>query len=339
MDRHGAAVTAGPFAAVTRRVGRSWLRRRARASAPLIVLLGLCALLGVANPNFLSTANLIRILSLAAVPLVLALGVTFVILLGSIDLSVEGVMAVGAIVLGLFVRNDANALDLGPGVVLAAILAGVLIGALNGVLHVGLRIPSFMVTLGTWFASVGLATILLGGGTVRVLDPDVRALALSRFAGLPFLVWIAAAMLLIAWVIQDHTRLGRYAYAIGGGEDLAALSGIPITRVRIAVFALAGAFYGLGGALAVAQLGQANAVIGEGRLFTMITAVVVGGTSLMGGEGGVLNTLIGVLIVAVLANGMVLLGISPYVQQAVQGLMIIAAVAASLDRARAQIVK
>jgi ribose transport system permease protein len=120
---------------------------------------------------------------------------------------------------------------------------------------------------------------------------------------------------------------------------LAALSGIPVDRVRIATFTIAGTFYALGGVLAAAQLGLGNALIGQGRLFTTITAVVVGGTALSGGQGSVLQTLVGVLIVVVLANGMVLMGVSPYVQQAVQGLMIIAAVALSLDRARMKIVK
>jgi ribose transport system permease protein len=128
-------------------------------------------------------------------------------------------------------------------------------------------------------------------------------------------------------------------YALGGGEELAALSGIPIRRVRIATFTIAGAFYALGGVLAAAQLGLGNALIGQGRLFTTVTAVVVGGTALSGGQGSVLQTLVGVLIVVVLSNGMVLMGISPYVQQAVQGLMIIAAVALSIDRARMKIVK
>jgi ribose transport system permease protein len=128
-------------------------------------------------------------------------------------------------------------------------------------------------------------------------------------------------------------------YALGGGEELAALSGIPVNRVRIATFTISGAFYALGGVLAAAQLGLGNALIGQGRLFTTVTAVVVGGTALSGGQGSVLQTLVGVLIVVVLSNGMVLMGISPYVQQAVQGLMIIAAVALSIDRARMKIVK
>jgi ribose transport system permease protein len=190
-----------------------------------------------------------------------------------------------------------------------------------------------------WFVGVGAANAILGGLAVRINDPLIRGLAIERFLGLPWGVWLALAALLVAWVIQDHTRLGRYLYALGGGEDLAALSGIPVARVRIAAFTIAGIFYAVGGILAAAQLGLGNALIGQGRLFTTITAVVVGGTALSGGQGSVLQTLVGVLIVVVLANGMVLMGVSPYVQQAVQGLMIIAAVALSIDRARMRIVK
>ncbi len=304
-----------------------------------MVLIGLGALIATQNAMFLQPGNLVRVASAASIPLVLALGATFVILLGSIDLSVEGVMAVGSVALSLLVRNDSTVADWGLLALVPVLLAGAAIGALNGALHVGFRIPSFIVTLGTWFAGVGLATILLGGGTVRVTDPAVRGLALTRWLGFPLMVWIALLALGIAWVIQNYTRTGRYIYAIGGGEDLAALSGVPVARVKIATFALAGTFYALGGVLAAAQLGQGNAVIGEGRLFTTITAVVVGGSALSGGEGGVLNTFVGVLVVAVLANGLVLLGVSPYWQQTVQGVLIVAAVALSVERKRARIVK
>jgi ribose transport system permease protein len=196
-----------------------------------------------------------------------------------------------------------------------------------------------MVTLGMWFVAGGIANAVLGGLAVRVTDPMIRGLAINRFLGLPWGVWVALAALAVAYVLQTYTRLGRYMYSLGGGEEIAALSGIPIARVRITVFTIAGVFYALGGVLAAAQLGLGNAQIGQGRLFTTVTAVVVGGTALSGGEGGVLQTLVGVLIVAVLLNGMVLMGISPSIQQAVQGLMIIVAVALSIDRKRLRIVK
>src|SRR5215469_5276276 len=312
---------------------------RLRPFAPFFALVVLSLLVGVLNPRFFEFNNVVRIANSAAIPLVLALGETFVIILGSVDLSVEGVLAVGSVVISLLVRNDSNANALGWTGAALAIATCAAIGCLNGLIHVQLRIPSFMATLGMWFVGIGIATLALGGSTVRVLDTSIRSLALTRLLEFPLAVWVAFGALALAWVFERFTRFGRYVYAIGGGEDLAALSGIPVKRVKVVIFTLAGAMYGLGGLLAAAQLGMGNALIGSGRLFFTITAVVVGGSALTGGEGGVLNTFIGVLIIAVLANGMVLLGISPYVQQAVQGLLIIVAVALSIDRARLKIVK
>jgi ribose transport system permease protein len=313
---------------------RRRLLRRLGPFAPVLVLVALCVLVGLVNPNFLSVRNLERIANTAAIPLILGLGATLVITMGSIDLSIEGVVAFGAVILSLVVLNGANANDLGLLGALLVILLGALMGLINGVIHVTLRIPSFMATLGMWFVGVGIANAILGGVTVRINDQTIRALALDRLLGMPIAVWVALAALGITYVIQNHTRLGRHIFAIGGGEDLAALSGINVRRCRIAVFTIAGTFYGLGGIIAAAQQGAGFALIGQGRLFTTITAVVVGGTALMGGSGGVLQTLVGVLIVMVLSNGMVLMGISPYVQQVVQGVLIIIAVALSVDRAR-----
>jgi ribose transport system permease protein len=313
--------------------------RRLKPYAPFFALIALSILIGAMNPRFFELNNLIRVANSAAIPLVLALGMTFIIVLGSIDLSVEGVLAIGAVLISLLVQNNSNAVNLGWFGVMLAILACGTIGCLSGTIHVGLRIPSFMVTLGMWFIGVGIATLVLGGSTVRVLDKGIRSLALDRPLLFPNAVWVALGALGITWIIERQTRIGRYIYAIGGGEDLAALSGIPVNRVKIIVFLLAGTLYGIGGLLAAAQLGLGNALIGSGRLFSTVTAVVVGGTALTGGEGGVLNTLVGVLIMAVLGNGMVLLGVSPDLQQAVQGVLIIVAVALSLDRARLKIVK
>ena len=324
--------------AVRRRFGGSAMRRW-RAFMPLAVLIVLCVLITVANPNFMEIRNLIRIANSAAVPLTLAMGMTFIILMGSIDLSVEGAMSVSAMVLVLLATNDSNANSYGWGGVVAAIAASTLMGLVNGAVQTVLRIPSFMATLGMWFIGLGISVFMLGGSAIRLMDGSIRSLALSRFLGLPLAVWVALAAFGLAAVIQYHTRFGRHVMAIGGGEDVAGFSGIHVRRVRIAAFGLAGFFFGVAGVLAAAQLGQSNAVIADGRLFAAVTAVVVGGTALTGGEGGVISTLIGVLIVTVLANGMILLGISPYIQQTLQGLLIIAAVAVSLDRLTLKIVK
>lgn len=299
----------------------------------------MCALVATANPAFLSFGNMVRIANSAAIPLILGCGATFIILMGSIDLSVEGGVAVGTMIVASLATNDSNSNDFAWFAPLLAIAAVTLLGLLNGAIHVLLRIPSFMATLGTWFIGLGIATVALGGSSVRVMDPHIRSLALQRFGGFPLAVWVALLVFMVALGVQNHTRFGRYLFAIGGGEDIAELSGVPVRRIRVLAYAVAGLFTGIGAVLAAAQLGQSNAVIADGRLFTTITAVVVSGTALTGGEGGVGRTLIGTLIVAVLANGMVMLGISPYVHQTAQGLMIIAAVALSTRRVAFRIVK
>ena len=314
-------------------------RWRIASWAPVIVLVLLCAIITAINPNFLTFGNFVRISQAAMIPLVLGLGATFIILMGSIDLSVEGVLTLAAVMISMLVLNGANSNDLGVLAALIVVLVGAGVGFINGVIHVHLKVPSFMTTLGTWFMGVGAANALLGGMAIRINDPWIRALAIERFLGFPWGVWLSLVCLAVALVIQNYTRLGRHIYALGGGEELAALSGISVARVRIVTFTLAGVFYAVGGILAAAQLGLGNAQIGNGRLFTTITAVVVGGTALSGGQGSVLQTLVGVLIVVVLSNGMVLMGVPPSVQIGVQGLMIIAAVALSIDRKLMRIVK
>ena len=312
---------------------------RYRSLAPVLVLALLCLMIASINGSFLSVSNFIRLLSSAAIPMVLVMGATFVILMGSIDLSVEGVVALTAVVVSMMVANDFTGLDLGFLSLPVALIAGGLIGFANGLVHVRLQIPSFMTTLGIGFACVGIGTAVLGGYTVRISDRGFRDLTLGRFLDIPYSVWVAALATLIAWVIQERTRIGRWIYAIGTDEVTARQVGVPVERTRIWVFTIAGVFYGLGGAMSAAQLGQGHALISQGRLFTTITAVVVGGTALSGGVGSVLNSVIGVLIVIVLTNGMVLMGIPPFVQLGVQGILIIIAVALALDRTRLAVVK
>ncbi|WP_241495442.1 ABC transporter permease [Pseudomonas sp. FH4] len=312
---------------------------RLRRFSSFIVLLLIGLLIGSVNPVFFDPMNLARIATTSSIPLLMALGGMFVIQMGSIDLSVEGVVAVSAVCLALLIGNTVNAHAIGFWALPIAILVGALTGLINGLLQVKMRIPSFMATLGVGFIGIGLATALLEGNTVRVLDMDIRAIALHRLMGLPMSVWIVVLALGVAHFISRHTVLGRHALAIGGGEDLARLNGINVNRTRITIFALAGAFYGLAAILAVAQFGQGHALIAQGQLFTAITAIVVGGASLAGGNGSPVGTLLGVLIVVVVSNGMVLMGVAPYVQQGVQGVLIIAAVAIALDRAKARVVK
>jgi len=304
-------------------VSKTWLTR----ATPTLVLVGLSLLISLVDPRFLSLDNLVRIAAAASAPLVLALGVTFIILMGSIDLSIEGSMAFTASVLAALVTNSSGkGLELGLLAVPLALVAAGAFGAVVGLVHVYLRVPSFMASLGMGFVGIGVATVLLGGERVSILDQNIRALSLHRVLGVPLAIYIAMLMLAVAWAIQNHMSLGRHVMALGGGEDLAAVSGVRVKRVRVLAFTLSGVFFGVGAVLACARLGAGSALIGNGQLFTAISAVVVGGTSLSGGKGGVFSTVIGVLIVMVLNNGMIILGLPTFIQQGVLGAAIIAAV-------------
>jgi len=298
-------------------------------AGPLVALVALVLFFAIASPTFSQPGNLSILLTQLSILLVIGVGLTFVILLGSIDLSVEGVMASSSLVFVLFATNDRNDFQFGLLAVVAGILTGSLFGLVNGVLHVRLGIPSFMVTLGTGAIGIGLATVLFGGRAPRLLDDGLRAWGVGSTAGLSNLVFIAIVVLGLGFFVQRFTRVGRYGYVIGGDEPIAKLSGINIRKYKISSFVLSGTASGIAGVMAATQLGVGDTTIGTGFLFTAITAVVLGGTLLVGGRGGVIRTLIGVAIITVLANGLILVGVDPYIQTAVQGLVIVVAVIAS----------
>ena len=311
-------------------IGRGALAKRFLLGAgPLIALVVLAVFFTVASPTFSTPGNISILLTQLSILLVIGIGLTFVILLGSIDLSVEGVMASSSLVFVLFATNDRNDFHFGFLAVLLGILTGSLFGLVNGFLHVRLGIPSFMVTLGTGAIGIGLATVLFGGRAPRLLDEGLRVWGVGSAFGLSTLVFIALIVLALAYIVQRYTRIGRYGYVIGGDEPIAKLSGINIRRYKISSFVLSGTASGIAGVMAATQLGVGDTSIGSGSLFTAITAVVLGGTLLVGGRGGVIQTLIGVGIITVLANGLILIGVDPYIQQAVHGLVIVVAVVAS----------
>lgn len=308
--------------------------------APLIVLLVLLAFFTVLEPRFFSVRNLARIAISASPALMVAIGVTFVILMGSIDLSMEGTVSVSAVVFAYaFLGLGGTVLGLGWLALLLALVVGAVIGLVNGLVHVKLKIPSFMASLAMGFVGTGLALLLTGGDRVRVEDEVFRGLLTERLLGFPLMVYVAGLFLLLAWFIQSRTALGRNFYAVGGGEELAHASGLNVNRVRVLGFTLAGMFYAVGALLAVGRIGIAETATGNNFMFMSITSVVVGGTALWGGIGGVWNTLVGVLIVNVIGNGMVVIGLPGYVQDGVLGAMVIAAVVLSTDRKSVAFVK
>ncbi len=303
------------------------LRRRLGSVGPLFALVALWIVFALLNPSFFTLSNVEGIADRAALLLILAVGLTFVILLGGIDLSVEGVMATSSLVVALLAANDRNANGWGQWAILAGVGVGAAFGLVNGLLHTRLKIPSFMVTLGMGAVGLGIATVLFAGRSPRVLDEGVRNWGIHRWFGFTQLVYMAAAALLVGWLIQRFTKMGRYAYVIGGDEGIAQLSGIPIARYKTLVFTFSGAMAGLAGAMAAARLGVGDPYIGRDQNFAAITAVVVGGTLLTGGRGGVMRTVVGALILATLETGLILAGVDVYVQQSIQGAVIVAAVA------------
>lgn len=320
---------------------QSFMTRDAlRRLAPIIVLLGLILAFAIANPNFFSVRNFARI-GIAATPiLMVAVGATFVILMGSIDLSMEGAVAVTATSFAaVFLALGGTIVGAGVLAIPLAIGIGALFGLCTGLVHVKLKIPSFMASLAMSFVGIGIALLYTGGARVRIEDPSFRMLLTERFLGFPLMMWAAGLAMVVAWMIQSRTTLGRHIYAIGGGEELARSSGVRVERVRVLAFALAGAFYGLGALFAVARIGIAETVTGEGMMFLSITAVVIGGTALWGGVGGIWQTLVGVLMIHVIGNGMVVMGIASYLQSAILGALIIAALWLSTDRRSLAFVK
>jgi ribose transport system permease protein len=293
------------------------------------------------SAEFRTFDNVQNIMDAAAVLAVVTCGITFVLMMGSIDLSAPGVMGAAAIAVALLVANNRNDNDLGLIGVLVAILLAAGLGCLSGLALVLLKVPSFMTTLGVSAIGLGIATLLFNGVQPNVTDTMLESWAVDRLLGFSFLTWIAVACVLVGWLIQRFTRLGRYAFAIGGAEEVLSLSGVDVRPYKIAVFTLAGAFYGLGGVMVTSQLGAGLVQAGDGYDFSAITAAVVGGTLLTGGRGGILHSAVGVLLVTVLTNGLVQVGVSPYWQGGVQGLIVVVAVAAAVipQRRRNQVTK
>lgn len=294
---------------------------------PLATLVLLCAIFSILSPQFRTWANLRSVLDSAAVLGVIAVGLTFVLLLGAIDLSVEGVMATSALAVALLVANNRNELDLGLLGILAAVGLGACFGLASGLLSTTLKIPSFMTTLGMSAIGIGVATVLFAGVQPTIESPAIAEWATGQWFGLTRLTFVAVVVVVVGVLVQRYTRLGRYARAIGGAEELALLSGVRVRRYKTIAFTFAGAVYGLAGVMVTVQLGSGIVQAGVGQNFSAITAAVVGGTLLSGGRGGVLHSIVGVMVVTVLSNGLVLVGVSPYVQGAVQGVIVVAAVA------------
>jgi len=306
----------------------------------LVALAFVFAIFGVGTAGaYFSARNVLTILGLAGPPMIVCLGIHLVIVIGGMDLSTEGVITLVAVICGFLIKNSFTPYDLGFWVVPIAIAIGALAGLVSGVLSTAARMPSFIATLGMWWVAQGTAVIVDRGNSVKMLDPRFQDITNGDTLGLPNTILIALLLFAALWVLETRTRFGRYMYAIGGDEALARQAGIKVARVKVLVFTLTGAIYGLAAVILSSRLAASNPRIGNGQLFPAMTAVAVGGVSLSGGVGGALNAVFGTLIVVALNDGMVLMKLSPYVQNAVNGIVLILAVALTIDRKKIGIIK
>lgn len=293
---------------------------------PILVLI--CILFSLLTPNFLTPGNAVNILRQASINIVLATGMTFVILTGGIDLSVGSILAVSAVVTVLVSLLPA----LGWAAVPAGLLAGLLLGLVNGALITFLDVPPFIVTLGSLTALRGAAFLVANGTTVINPDLGFAWIGNSYLGPFPWLVVIALLAVLASWFILRQTVLGVQIYAVGGNERAARLTGIKVNRVLLFVYGVSGLLAGLAGIMSASRLYSATGMLGQGYELDAIAAVILGGTSFTGGIGTISGTLLGALIIAVLNNGLTLLNMSYFWQLVVKGLVIIVAV--MIDRLR-----
>ena len=295
----------------------------------LPVLIVLAIVFEVMSGRFMSVNNISNVMQQASINIVLASGMTFVILTGGIDLSVGSILATSAMV-AVIVSLIPEFGWLG---VPAAMLVGLACGLANGILISALGLPPFIVTLGSLTAVRGIARLLGNDTTVFNSELPFDVIGNGSLFGIPWLAIIAVAVVLISWFILKRTVLGTWIYATGGNPEAARLTGIKVPLVLLFVYGISGFFAGLGGAMAAARLYAANGLqLGQSSELDAIAAVILGGTSFVGGVGSIWGTLIGALIIAVLSNGLILIGVSDIWQYIVKGLVIIAAVA--LDRYR-----
>lgn len=324
----GVRVDAHEALALSEGVARAALR-----GGPIIALLLLVAYLSMASPYFRTTSNFMNILAQTAVTAILAVGQTLVIISAGIDLSVAAMMALagsmGAVAMAYWGWNVWIGL-------LVGLAVGTLLGLFNGVVITKGRIPDFIATLGMMTTARGIGLLITDGLPVpshvtavqlkAYLPRELIWLGEGGIFGVPVPAIVALAMVILGWFILQHTRLGRSALAVGGNREAARVSGINVDRTKIAVYAFSGLMAGVGGLVLTGRLNSANALMGDGMELQSIGAVVLGGTNLFGGEGTVVGTVIGALIMGVLGNGLNLLNVSAFWQRVIMGLVIISVV-------------
>ena len=307
----------------------------------LIALFVLCIIISILSDKFLTIANGWNVLRQISVNICISVGMTLVVLTAGIDLSVGSVLALcGAVTAGLLkngIELPAQNLFIGftlLGAIILGLVFGGALGFFNGWVITRFKVPPFVATLAMLTMARGLTMLWTKGFPISNLGSNFDYIGTGWFIGVPVPVWISIFVIIIAMVLTTKTPLGRYIYAIGGNENAARLSGIKIHKIKLIVYTLVGGLAALGGLMVTARLDSAQPNAGTGYELDAIAAVVIGGTSLSGGRGSILGTVLGAIIIGVLNNGLVLLNVSPFWQQVVKGMVILLAVI--IDRANAK---
>ncbi|MBP2033510.1 ribose transport system permease protein [Clostridium algifaecis] len=290
----------------------------------ILALIALCILISIVSPRFLTISNISNVLTQVSVNAIIAIGMTFVILTGGIDLSVGSILAICGAVSAVIV-NSTGSIFLA---VTIPIIIGAAIGLFNGFFISKCRLQAFVATLATMTIFRGLTYVYTNGNPVSSLTNTYNNIANAKIGIIPLPVIFTIIITIIAYYFLNKTRFGRHLYAVGGNEDSARLSGIKTIKIKTIVYVVCGAAAGLSGIIATSRIGSASPNAGTGFELDAIASVVIGGTSLLGGEGSVLGTIIGALIIGVLNNGLNLLNVSPFYQQIVKGVVILLAVLA-----------
>lgn len=315
-------MTTTPSPAATAPRFKAWLIEQ----KSLIALLVLILVVSFLSPNFFTPDNLLNILRQTSVNAIIAVGMTLVILTAGIDLSVGSILALTGALAATMVGADLPVIIAIP----AALLAGAALGGISGAIIAKGKVQAFIATLVTMTALRGFTMVFTDGRPISTgfsENSDAFAvLGTGYWLGIPVPIWIMALVFALAWYLLNHTRLGRHIYALGGNEAATRLSGINVDRVKIAVYTLCGALSALAGLIVTSRLSSAQPTAGMGYELDAIAAVVVGGTSLMGGKGRIMGTLIGALIIGFLNNALNLLDVSSYYQMIAKAAVILLAV-------------
>jgi ribose transport system permease protein len=324
-DAGAAQATARPA------VSNPWLRKLSLGQYGIVWgLLAMSVALTILSPYFLSQRNLLNVARQSSVNAVIAAGMTIIIVSGGIDLSVGSVLAFASCVMAPYLKGGSPLVV----VLMIGLGAGAAAGLMNGVLITRGNLPPFIATLGMMSIARGAALVLLFGQPVAGFRPEFRWIGEGYIGPIPFPVVIAVGVYVALHLMMTQSRFGRYTYAIGGNEEAARLSGVNIALQKNAIYALSGLCAGLAGIMLTARLGSAEPISGVGYELDAIAAAVIGGTSLSGGRGNLIGTVIGALIMGVLRNGLNLLNVNPFWQQILIGAVILGAVLADEARKR-----